>query len=80
MTNLRAKKEARKIEVSVNKSLCKSCGYCIGACPKKILELAADLNESGFHPVHCIKKEECTGCALCYQICPEIAIEVIRER
>jgi len=69
-----------KLEVYINKSFCKSCGYCIGACPKKILEFAPYLNESGFHPVHSINKEECTGCALCYQICPEIAIEVIRER
>ena len=69
-----------KLEVCINKSFCKACGYCIGACPKKILEFAPDLNESGFHPVHCINKEKCTGCALCYQICPEIAIEVIRER
>ena len=69
-----------KIEMHVNKSFCKECGYCIEACPKKILEFAADLNASGFHPVHCIDKEKCTGCALCYQICPEIAIEVTRER
>ncbi|MBI4712506.1 MAG: 4Fe-4S binding protein [Planctomycetes bacterium] len=69
-----------KSEVHINMSFCKSCGYCIGACPKKILEFAPHLNESGFHPVHCIKKEECTGCGLCYQICPEIAIKVVRER
>ncbi|MBI4722571.1 MAG: 4Fe-4S binding protein [Candidatus Stahlbacteria bacterium] len=69
-----------KIEVHITESLCKACGYCIEACPKKVLELANYFNESGFHPACIIKKEECTGCGMCYQVCPEVAIEVTREK
>ena len=69
-----------KIEFCIDESICKSCGFCVEACPKKILEIAAHTNESGFHPVKITKKELCTGCALCYQVCPEIAIEITRER
>ena len=68
-----------KSEAKVNESLCKSCGYCIEACPKKVLEFADHFNEKGFHPARAVKKEECTGCGMCYQVCPEIAIEVSRE-
>ena len=65
-----------KAKVHIIESLCKECGYCIGACPKKILEPAPYYNQNGFHPVRITKMEECTGCSLCYQVCPEIAIEV----
>lgn len=68
-----------KAEVRINESLCKGCGYCIDACPKKILEEASYYNPQGFHPVRITKIEECIGCASCYQICPEIAIEVQRS-
>jgi len=65
-----------KAEVSIDEALCKECGYCIDACPKKILEEVPYYNQQGFHPVRITQIEECTGCTLCYQVCPEIAIEV----
>ena len=68
-----------KIEVNISEGLCKSCGYCIEACPKKVLEFATHFNASGFYPVRIVKKDECTGCGMCYQVCPEVAIEVSRE-
>ncbi|MCK4352239.1 4Fe-4S dicluster domain-containing protein [candidate division WOR-3 bacterium] len=65
-----------KAKIKIIETLCKGCGYCIDACPKKILEMASYSNQSGYHPARCIKPEDCIGCALCYQVCPEIAIEV----
>lgn len=68
-----------KAEVVITDALCKECGYCIGACPKKLLETATHFNAGGFHPAQMTNPEECTGCALCYQVCPEIAIEVRKK-
>ncbi|MDI6839324.1 MAG: 4Fe-4S binding protein [bacterium] len=65
-----------KAKVTIYEELCKGCGYCIDACPKKILEMTSKFNYSGYHPPHCTNIEECIGCGLCYQVCPEIAIEV----
>ena len=40
-------------KITINDDLCKGCGLCVGACPKKILELEKSrLNSKGYHPVH----------------------------
>lgn len=60
--------------------LCKGCGLCVAACPKKILHLANDrINHKGYHPATCLKTETCTGCAICARTCPDVAIEVYRS-
>ena len=31
--------------------LCKGCGLCVSACPKKLLVIAKDkINQKGYHP------------------------------
>ncbi|MCR5340231.1 MAG: 4Fe-4S binding protein, partial [Saccharofermentans sp.] len=40
-----------KGKVTFNENLCKGCGLCVAACPKKILELdKTRLNAKGYHP------------------------------
>lgn len=63
--------------VTVNEDVCKGCGLCINACPKKIMEIDKQrLNKKGYHPAHCIQNEECIGCAFCATMCPDVAITV----
>jgi len=67
--------------IRINIELCKSCKLCLSACPRKLIEMEAELlNSKGFHPAS--PKEEgkgkCVGCAFCAIICPHLAIEVDR--
>ena len=61
-------------------NLCKGCGLCVSACPKKILELdASRVNSKGYNPVICVDNKECISCAFCAAICPDIVITVNKE-
>lgn len=63
--------------VSVNEDVCKGCGLCVDACPKKIMELdASRINKKGYHAAHCVNMAECIGCAFCATMCPDVAITV----
>ena len=65
--------------VSFNEDLCKGCGLCVNACPKKILQLDKErLNAKGYHPVTCINNAECIGCTQCATTCPDVVITVER--
>ena len=66
-------------KVTFKKDLCKGCGLCITACPKKIIALSKDeINQKGHHPAELTKPEECVGCASCAIMCPDCIIEVER--
>ncbi|HQO69889.1 MAG TPA: 4Fe-4S binding protein, partial [Clostridia bacterium] len=63
----------------VNETLCKGCGMCVIACPKKILVLSPDkINSKGYHPAELVDQSKCTGCAACAIMCPDVAIIVER--
>jgi 2-oxoglutarate ferredoxin oxidoreductase subunit delta len=65
-------------KIVVDPERCKGCGYCVDACPQKILRLAEGLNSMGYHPVECFDMEKCTGCTFCALMCPDLAIEVYK--
>ena len=66
-------------KVTFKRDVCKGCGLCVGACPKKILALdESELNAKGHHPVTCIDMTKCVGCAACATMCPDCVITVER--
>ena len=65
-------------KIVIDPERCKGCGYCVDACPQKILRLSEGLNSMGYHPVECFDPEKCTGCTFCALMCPDLAIEVYK--
>ena len=46
-------------KVTFNDNLCKGCGLCIDACPKKILAIAKDrINAKGHSPAEITDQEK----------------------
>ena len=67
-------------KVTFNVDLCKGCGLCVAACPKKIIELANDtLNKKGHHPARMTDQEKCIACAMCAVMCPDTVIKVEKD-
>ena len=66
-------------KVTFKTELCKGCGLCVDACPKKIVKLDADrLNAKGYN-VAGVSDEDmalCLGCAMCARMCPDCVITV----
>ena len=59
--------------------LCKGCGLCVDACPKKILTLSKDkINLKGHSPVEITDQSACIGCAFCATMCTDCIITVER--
>ena len=64
-------------KVTFIETLCKGCGLCVDACPKKILAPSGDkINAKGFHPAAIMDQEKCIGCAFCATMCPDLCITV----
>lgn len=67
-------------KVTFNKTLCKGCGLCILACPKKIIFLdKEEINAKGYHPAKVTEFDKCIGCAMCATMCPDVVITVEKE-
>ena len=62
--------------ITVNEDVCKGCGLCAGACPKKIMGISDRFNTKGYHPAQCLQEDACISCAFCAIICPDAAITV----
>ena len=67
-------------KVEINFELCKGCGLCIKACPKKQLEQSPKLNTKGFHPAQFKDEGKCIACALCFYACPEPAAIAVYKK
>ena len=66
----------QKIELIINKDLCKGCGLCCLFCPKNILSLGDAINSHGYSYVEVSDQQKCIGCGRCYQICPDLVFEI----
>ena len=63
--------------VTIDEMICKGCGLCARACPKKIIELSKEkINAKGYHPATVVRPEECIACASCALTCPDVVIRV----
>ncbi len=66
-------------KVTFNKDICKGCGLCVSACPKKIIQLdQSTINKKGHYPVGITDQSKCIGCAFCATMCPDCVITVER--
>ena len=67
--------------IRIDEARCKGCELCALACPKAVIEMAADLlNAKGYRPAQLVDPDgQCTGCALCAVVCPDVCITVFRE-
>ncbi|MCL2796467.1 MAG: 4Fe-4S binding protein [Firmicutes bacterium] len=64
-------------KVIIQTDLCKGCGLCIEACPKKIIGIAKHaINAKGHHPAVVLDEELCISCAFCATMCPDCVISV----
>ena len=64
-------------KVTFRSDLCKGCGLCVAACPKKIITLAkGKLNQKGHSPAEVTDPSACIGCAFCATMCPDCVITV----
>ena len=72
---------------TINEELCTSCGACVAACPKNILELRNKGPKGRRIYVGCVNKDKggaarksceaaCIGCGKCLRACPFEAITV----
>ena len=60
-------------KVTFETDLCKGCGLCVEACPKKLLILDTEnLNEKGYSPDRITLCGESAGGGLCYSLCLRI--------
>ena len=64
-------------KVTFATDICKGCGLCVIACPKKILTIAKDkINKKGYSPAEMTDESQCIGCGFCYTMCPDSVITV----
>lgn len=65
--------------VTVSERLCKGCGLCVSACPKKLMQISDVTNSSGQYIASCADAVQCVGCKCCGIICPDDAITIEKE-
>ena len=65
-------------KVEIRSESCKSCGYCIKFCPKKVLATGDKVNSKGYEYTVVVNPEACIACKMCGVICPDAAIEIYK--
>lgn len=67
-------------KVTFETDLCKGCGLCVDACPRKILRIDREsINQKGHSPATMTDESQCIGCGFCATMCPDCVITVERE-
>jgi 2-oxoglutarate ferredoxin oxidoreductase subunit delta len=72
-------KTAAKFKVVIDGERCKGCYLCVNACPKGVLEISKESNETGYFPASVKNIENCVGCTACGIMCGDTCIEIYRE-
>lgn len=63
--------------ITIDENICKGCGLCANACPKKVISLSEHrMNANGYFVAEVRNPQNCIGCAFCAIMCPDCAIEV----
>ncbi len=63
--------------ITIDEKLCKGCGLCANACPKRVILLSKTrMNANGYFVAEAVNAQNCIGCAFCAVMCPDCAIEV----
>lgn len=63
--------------ITIDEKICKGCGLCANACPKKVISISKHrMNANGYFVAEAVNKQNCIGCAFCAIMCPDSAIEV----
>jgi 2-oxoglutarate ferredoxin oxidoreductase subunit delta len=65
-------------KVILNVDRCKSCGYCVVACPKAALNIGSKANVDGYNYVE-LDDEKCIGCGICYTVCPDYVFSLKKD-
>ena len=65
-------------KVKVDFEVCKGCGLCVLACPKKLMQIGKKSNNKGYFVVECTDQDASVGCGSCARMCPDSALEVNR--
>lgn len=65
-------------KIKIIEERCKSCGYCVKFCPKKILKIGEYVNSKGYEYVVVTNQDMCVSCCSCAKMCPDGAIEVYK--
>ena len=61
-------------KITIDEKVCKGCGLCADACPKKVISLSAHrMNTAGYFVAEAVNPQNCTFCAI---MCPDCAITV----
>ena len=64
-------------KLTFNVDLCKGCGLCVDACPKKLLEISkTKINKKGHYVAEMTDESKCIACAFCATMCPDCVIKV----
>ena len=64
-------------KMTVKFDICKGCGLCATACPKKIVKIQHEkLNNKGYYTAVCTDQDACIACTMCAMMCPDCAIVI----
>ncbi len=69
-----------KVNIDIDKALCKGCGICLKICPKKVYAISKTRNSYGSPMPQAVSENECIICRMCERLCPDGAINVEEER
>lgn len=62
--------------IEINKEACKGCALCVKACPKNVIEISTESNNSGYFVADPVRMSDCIGCTFCAVMCPDVCITV----